>query len=182
MCPLQGGGSMGKIFRISGNLKVDGEWREPDPSFEGEILVDDDDNFIGYCNELYHIRPELEPALKGKYEFRYLAGSFAVNERSGKQGICYYILSNSSEIESIVCRIPDVEKPEDGGDYCYIGPFDMFLHEGEARISLNEIDYSDEDASRIIDAFVSLDLKEYMNDSLVKKQFNRCKFELQKDH
>ena len=165
---------MGKIFRISGNFKDHGEWRDPDPSFEGEILVDDDDNFTGYCNELYSVRPELEPDLKGKYEFRFLAGSFANNGKNGEKGICFYKMSNSSEIESIVCLVPDLHDPENG-TYYFVGPFTIFLPEDGIRVKLEEVAFSNEEAGRIIDNFVNLDTKIYMNDALLKKQFSRCR-------
>ena len=55
-----------------------------------------------------------------------------------------------------------------------------FLPEGEIHIELEEVEFSVEKATEIIDAFVNLDTKRYMNDSLLNKQFKRCRRELEK--
>ena len=44
---------MSRIFSISGNFIQNGAWSTPDPSFSGKIVVDDNDKFYGYCDELY---------------------------------------------------------------------------------------------------------------------------------
>ena len=59
---------MSKIFKISGNFTQHGEWSAPDPSFVGEIVVDDANTFCGYCDELY------DSEMSALNKTRFLAG------------------------------------------------------------------------------------------------------------
>ena len=59
---------MSKIFIISGNFMQYGEWSTPDPSFVGEIVVDDANTFYGYCDELYENRKSETRFLVGEYK------------------------------------------------------------------------------------------------------------------
>ena len=177
--PDEGGDTMGKIFRISGIFGEIGKERDAKPSIKGLINVDDDDNFFGYCDESCPIYEELGPDLRNEYGFRFLAGSFANNGKDKKRGMCFYVMSNSTAVEPILCLLPRIEEPENG-TYFFIGPFNIFLPEGEIHIELEEVEFSVEKATEIIDTFVNLDTKKYMNDSLLNKQFKRCRRELEK--
>ena len=64
---------MSKIFKISGNFMLRGKGSEPDPGFVGKIVVDDEDNFYGVCEELY------DGPVTVNYKERFLAGSIAPN-------------------------------------------------------------------------------------------------------
>lgn len=76
---------MGKIFEISGNTKENGEWTQPDPSFAGKIALCDDGHIQGYCDRLHDAK---EPR-------RYIYGKFGKSRRSGKEGLVFFMLSET---------------------------------------------------------------------------------------
>lgn len=141
---------MSKIFKISGNFQQGGEWAEPDPAFTGEIVTDENETlFVGYCDELYGIG-DLPEAIRA----RYLTGAFATN-RIGECGATFYKLSNCVEAEPLIYLIPSVETGT--GTWAALSPFGDFAPMGDAKITLGEVPYSQEEEAAIRDRFDEVD-------------------------
>ena len=149
---------MSKIFKISGNFMMkNGEWKQPDPSFAGEIVVDDDNTFHGYCNELYDAdTPDLNKT-------RYLAGVIATNSETGKEGIAFFKLSNYIEQAPLLYIISGEE-----GVWGVIFPWrgDYFIVD-EARVKIEEVTYDLKDEQRIKNKFNELDMSINLHDHLL---------------
>lgn len=148
---------MSTIFKISGNFLENGEWAQPDPSFTGEIVVDDDNTFHGYCNELYDgDTPDLNKT-------RYLAGVIATNSKTGKEGITFFKLSNYIEQAPLLYIISGEE-----GVWGVISPWkgDYFMVD-EARVKIEEITYDLKDEQRIKNKFNELNMSINLHDQLL---------------
>lgn len=91
---------MSRIFTIEGNFKQGGKWSQPDPSFKGEIAVEDDgdDLFSGYCDELYDSVSEDKT--------RYLFGFLVQNEEGEVEGAAFFKLSNDRKQAPLVYLVP----------------------------------------------------------------------------
>lgn len=154
---------MSKIFKISGNFMEDGEWAQPDPSFTGEIVVDDDNTFHGYCNVLHDTDM---PVLN---KTRYLAGTIAPNGRNGKEGIAFYKLSNYHNQAPLMYIIPELGKCSEGEwGALYCGTFFMV---DKARVEIEEVTYtySIEDEKRIRTKYDELDKTINCHDRLLEQ-------------
>lgn len=152
---------MSKIFKISGNFMQYGEWSTPDPSFVGEIVVDDANTFYGYCDELYENR---------KSETRFLVGAIAPNGRNGRNGIAFYKMSNCSECTSLMYVVPDLEAPISDGSWAELR-FGLFRPMGPAKVKIEEKDDSDfeKDEKRIKTKFNELDKNIPINSELLEQ-------------
>lgn len=149
---------MSKIFKISGNFMQYGEWSTPDPSFAGEIVVDDDNTFHGYCNELYDSdAPDLDKT-------RYLAGKIATNSKTGKECIAFLKLSNFIEQAPLVYSASGEE-----GAWGALAPWgtNYYILDEEARIKIEEVAYSLKDEQRIENKFNELDMSINLHDYLL---------------
>lgn len=155
---------MSKIFRISGNFTENGKWAEPDPAFAGEIVVDKEGRFCGYCDELYGDEG-------GRYtgdnyalnKVRYLVGSVA--EKNDGYGVRFYKLSNDPWQAPLIYNQHHAENEGFWGALTVLNlPIGDFTYMGEARISLEELPYTEEDADRIKARFGELDIS--VNDDL----------------
>ena len=150
---------MSKIFKISGNFMEYGEWSTPDPSFTGEIVVDDANVFCGYCTELYNSR---------KSEIRFLAGAFASNGRNGKIGIAFYKMSNNPIYAPQMYIILDLEDICPGSwKELYFGSY--FVFRGGAKIAVEEVTYSEDEESRIKSQFEKIDRSINCNSQLLEQ-------------
>lgn len=150
---------MSKIFKISGNFMQYNVWSEPDPSFTGEIIVDDASIFCGYCTELYN---------SCKSEIRFLAGAFASNGKNGKTGIAFYKMSNDSVQSPLMYVIPDLDDIQSGSwAALYFGR--CFVFQGGANIAVEEVTYSEDEESRIKSQFEKIDRSINCNSQLLEQ-------------
>ncbi|MBQ3352651.1 hypothetical protein IJG91_03305 [Candidatus Saccharibacteria bacterium] len=141
---------MSRIFSISGNFIQNGAWSTPDPSFSGKIVVDDNDKFYGYCDELY------EKTMLELNRTRYLIGVFAQNDSCTNKGISFYKLSNEGWQSPLMYVIPDLSDPEQKdatwGAFTEIFPwtgiYEMCVM-GCAKINLAEEPFSVDEEKRI---------------------------------
>ena len=104
-----------------------GEWSTPDPSFVGEIVVDDNNTFCGYCDELYESR---------KSETRFLAGAIAPNGRNGKNGIAFYKMSNDKNQPPLLYIVPELENGK--GEWAEASWNKGFFTIDEAMVEIEE--------------------------------------------
>ena len=148
---------MSKLFKISGNFMQYGEWAQPDPSFTGEIVVDDDNTFHGYCNELYDTDT---PVLN---KTRYLAGVIATNSKTGKEGIAFFKLSNYIE-QAPLLYIISGEEGAWGVIFPWRGDYSMV---DEARVKIEEVTYDLKDEQRIENKFNELNMSINLHDQLL---------------
>lgn len=151
-----------RIFKISGNYMQDGKWAEPDPSFEGKIVVKEDGEFVGYCNELY-----AEALNDPGCEIRYLTGVLDSNEQSGHYGIAFYKMCNNSKPGTIMYCQFDLMNPKTGSWAGLL--FGRFMPEGGANLKLEEDEYTEEEAKRIRDTFDNLDKNDCCHEWLLKE-------------
>ncbi len=158
---------MGRIFSISGNFTQFGRWSEPDPSFSGKIVVNDEDEFYGFCDELY------KSTMSDINRTRYLAGAFAENSRNGQRGIAFYKMSNDPVQAPLMYVIPDLENPE-SGSWAALSVFGHFEEQGKARVIIAEEAFSEEKENDIKTKYEALDKRINGNDELLE-QINCCK-------
>jgi len=134
-------------MRIFGNFEQFGKWSEPDPGFEGHIIVDDDGKFIGYLDELYGPVAGMESLCNSLNNIRFVTGYIANNGKDGAEGICYLKLSQDSNQSPLLYVIPNIIKE---GEWA-AGSADDFLYRGRARVSLEEVAESDAITTKIDD-------------------------------
>lgn len=158
---------MSRIFSISGNFTQYGMWSEPDPSFVGKIVATDDDEFYGFCEELYC------NDMSDINRTRYLAGAFAKNGRNGRQGISFYKLSNDPEQAPLMYVVPDLTYPK-SGSWGALFRTGFFLKQGKAKVIIEEEDYSKEEEDRIKAKYQALNKKGRYNHELLE-QIHCCK-------
>ena len=154
---------MSKIFKISGNFVQYGKWAKPNPSFEGEIVVDDANTFCGYCNELY------DSNMSALNKIRFLAGAIAPNGRNGKDGIAFYKMSNDTEQSPLMYVIPELENGK--GEWAAASWDRGFFTIDEARVEIEEklTSVPEEDEKRIKAKFDELDKSVNFNKALLEQ-------------
>lgn len=154
-----------KIFELSGNFQQYGNWAQPDPSFKGEILVDDNGQFTGYCYELY---ASDSPKINNT---RYLVGYYGDNPNSEK-GIAFFKLSNL-EIQSPLLYVQEDLNEKEGrwsalrncivtDGICFGIGYD-FSVQGLATLAIRELAYSDDAAEKIKEKYEELDKENSLN-------------------
>ena len=163
---------MSRIFSISGNFDQNGAWSTPDPSFSGKIVVDDNDNFYGYCEELY------EETMSELNRTRYLVGVFAQNDSCAGKGISFYKLSNEERQSPLMYVIPDLSDPEQKdatwAAFTKILRVYQMVPMGHARINLAEEPFSVGEEKRIRGIYEDLDEDVGLNSSLIE-QIGSCR-------
>ncbi len=158
---------MSRIFNISGNFMQFGKWSEPDPSFSGKIVVNEEDEFYGFCEELYSSN------MSDKNHIRYIAGAFAKNGRNGRQGIAFYKMSNDSKQAPLMYVTPDLTVPE-SGSWAALSFFGYFQEQGKSRITVEEEAFSEDVENSIKAEYNTLDKGINGNDELLE-QIQCCK-------
>ena len=158
---------MSRIFSIFGNFVQFGRWSTPDPSFTGKIVVDDNDEFFGICEELYNSK------MSSINRTRYLVGAFAANGRNEKKGIAFYKLSNDYEQSPLMYVLPDIADSENGS-WTALTFLGYFQEQGKAKIILKEEAYSEDEKNRIKTQFDNLNKRVNGNDQLLE-QVSCCK-------
>lgn len=139
----KGGDDMGRIFKLKGNFTQSMKWaNEKSPAFVGEIVIEDDGTFHGYCDELY------ESDAVGEDRTRYLAGM------SMGDGIAFYKLSNLEPQLPLFFLVPKVE--ETIGYWATFSVHGCFK-QGAAVVVLEEQPYSKESEDVIKGIFSDVD-------------------------
>ena len=158
---------MSRIFSISGNFMQFGRWSEPDPSFSGKIVVNEDDEFYGFCDELYSSN------MSDVNRIRYIAGAFAENGYNRQRGIAFYKMSNDSEQAPLMYATPDLTVPE-SGSWAALTIFGYFQVQGGSRITVEEETFSEEAEKSIKANYDALDKGINGNGELLE-QIQCCK-------
>ena len=158
---------MSRIFNISGNFMQFGKWSEPDPSFSGKIVVNEEGEFYGFCEELYSSN------MSDNNRIRYIAGAFAENGRNGRQGIAFYKMSNDSKQAPLMYVTPDLMVPE-SGLWAALSIFGYFQEQGRSRITVEEETFSEDVENSIKAEYGNLDRGINGNDELLE-QIQCCK-------
>lgn len=166
---------MSRIFSISGNFIQNGAWSTPDPSFSGKIVVDDNNEFYGYCEELY------EETMSELNRTRYLVGVFARNDSCANKGISFYKLSNEERQSPLMYVVPDLSDPEQKDAtwatfaeiFPWTGIYEMRAV-GRAKINLTEEPFSVDEEKRIREIYEDLDEDVGFNSSLIE-QIGSCR-------
>ena len=155
---------LSKIFKISGNFMQDGEWVKPDPAFEGEIVVDKDGKFCGYCSQ-----PHISESEKyygenhDNREIRSLVGAVA---KEGKgYSLLLFKLSNDDEQMPLSYEIHDASVAD--CIWSAKDPYGGFVSHGNAKISLSEMPYSEKEAKSIMAKFCEVDKNVGDNEALI---------------
>lgn len=160
---IEDGDKMSKIFKISGNYMQDGEWMEPNPAFVGEIVVDETGKFCGWCEELYGRYKDNDALISGR--IRYLVGAIA--RESNGYSLLFFKLSNCKSLAPLLYEIhSDIHAD------CYwaaMGFFGGFAAQGNARVTLEELPYSEERADQIKLRFDNLDEEISENSALIQE-------------
>ena len=157
---------MSRIFNISGNFMQFGKWSEPDPSFSGKIVVNEESEFYGFCEELYSSN------MSDVNRIRYIAGAFAENGRNGYRGIAFYKMSNDPKQAPLMHVTPDLMVPE-SGSWAALA-FGCFLKQGKSRITVEEETFSKEVENNIKTQYDALNISINGNDELLE-QIRCCK-------
>lgn len=146
---------MSKLFKIFGNFtyldaNLEEKWAEPDPSFVGEIVVNDLNEFVGYCDELY------ETTMSDLNKTRFLKGELIKNDN--RYNLVFLKLSNDPEQSPLLYAIPNLENLE-SPNRGYWGALYLnhFCFQGQGRITIEEQPYSREDEIRIKKRFDEVD-------------------------
>ena len=158
--------NLGRIFKISGNFKQDGIWANPIPAFSGEIVIDDNNMFHGYCFELYDAF-----FLSEINKTRFLVGAMAPNGANGKEGVVFYKLSNEPHQLPLIYIVPDLENG-DGlwGGIVEDGDRLGVMVAGEAMIDTSEtLKQGPKYEAEIKAKFNKLDATIFWNNSLLKQ-------------
>lgn len=130
---------MSKIFSIEGNFTQNGKWSQPDPSFKGKIIVEDDGSFSGYCDELY--------GSISSDKTRYLFGYLAQDEHGKVTGITFFKLSNDRNQAPLIYLVADLKTDRValwGSLSLSFGTLVSSMWHGEATINVKEESDSDE--------------------------------------
>ncbi|MBR3180941.1 hypothetical protein IKF63_02585 [Candidatus Saccharibacteria bacterium] len=127
---------MSRIFRVSGNAMQFGRWLEPDPSFSGKIVVNEEDEFYGFCDEFCNNKP-------GAGQTRYVVGAFVDNELSEQRGIIFYKISNNLVQAPLVYIMSDLTNLN-SGSWAILSSLGYFHEQGKAIIFVEEEDFSEE--------------------------------------
>ncbi len=158
---------MSRIFNISGNFMQFGKWSEPDPSFSGQIVVNEKDEFYGFCDELYSSN------MSDVNRIRYIAGAFAENGHNGQRGIAFFKMSNDSERAPLMYVTPDLMAPE-SGSWAALTISGYFQVQGRSRITVEEETFSEEVEKSIKAKYDALDKGINGNGELLE-QIQCCK-------
>ncbi len=144
------------------------KWAEPNPSFSGKIVVDENDEFYGFCEELY------ANTMSDINRIRYLAGAFANNGRDGKQGIAFYKMSNEPRQAPLMYAMSNLEAPKTGS-WAALSAFTGLFHpQGKADITVEEEAFSAEEEANIKAKYDALDKSINCHDELLE-QIQCCK-------
>lgn len=158
---------MSKIFKISGVFTRDGSWVEPDPAFEGEIVVNDAGKFYGWCEQFCLEGSESNEVKEfdGFNKTRYLIGALA--EEFGGYSVALFKLANVEWQAPIFYETHDVSSAD--SIWAAKDPGGCFVPYGNARISLTKLPFSENAAVRIKNRFSEANISINENDDLLRE-------------
>lgn len=156
---------MNKLYEITGRFYQDGKWSEPDPSFKGRIIVDENKEFIGYCDELYDSdQPE-------ENRKRFLIGVFANNARNNNEGIAFYKLSNYKRQLPLMYVLPDLSDKKNGSWAVLNLMLGMFLPVGVAEVVIEPLEYDEKTEKEIEEEYNHLDKEDIITAQLLEQVY-----------
>ena len=145
---------MSKIFRVSGNLKKGDKRGTSCLFFVGKVIADDNGLFVGHCEKFYRYR------LQEEGDAGYITG--VLKEADGRSEMEFYLAQSS--YDTLHCVVDDLDGPKDGCWERYYLPelderrcFNSKKKEGDARIALTELSYSDDEAEQILRRYEGID-------------------------
>ncbi len=123
---------MSKIFKISGNLMLGDKLFSPCYSFEGEIvLADDEKSFCGFCNN---------NGSEGTSDISSIAGLYSINEKTGKKTLSFYKSPYKPNDTAIFCTIPSPSTSAYGTWGTYVKG--KYQYSGKAKVIIEEVEYT----------------------------------------
>lgn len=140
---------MSMIFKFTGNYVHDGSWTTPDPAFEGEILVNDDNSICGYCLDNSEI--DINSVV---YREKYLVGALGTTGKQ-KQGIAFYKFSDHPYYTPKMYLLTDIKNP-DSALWAEQNAQGNFILQGMAKINLQKKIYYKEAEDAIKTRFEQL--------------------------
>lgn len=136
---------LSKTMRIYGNFEQFGKWSEPDPGFDGHIVVEEDGSFMGYQCELYGAVAGMESLHDDLNKLRFVIGCIA-KSKDDKDGIAYIKLSRNGRQAPLMYVVPNLEGE---GDWSVPGSSGYFEPQGQAKVSLEDVPSADDIAAKI---------------------------------
>lgn len=134
---------------------------KPDPVFRGEIVVNQDGKFCGYCHEVNESAKDSDSLSARKT--RSVVGAVAI-EGEG-YSLLLFKLSNDAKQPPLSYEIHELSNAG-----CFWSVKDLyggFIPQGNAKIALEELPYSKEAADRIITKFYEVDNNIGDNEALI---------------
>lgn len=158
---------MSKLFKISGNFTENGEWTIHNPAFAGEIAVDENGKFCGWCEQIYaegsNGHYDEKPCENNKT--RCVVGALA--EENHGYSLLFFKLSNDEWQTPLSYEI----HTDSTADCVWSAkdPGGGFVAQGNAMVTLEEIHYSKSKASRIRNHFRKMYTSTIVNDTLLQE-------------
>ncbi len=158
---------MSKLFKISGNFTYGGDWIAPESAFEGEIAVNHDGKFYGWCEQRFveGVSGRKDAIQRSADKVRSLVGALA--EEGAGYSLTFFKLSNSSLQVPLLYEFHDASAAD--SIWSAEDPGGGFVPQGNARISLEEIPYSDAATAHIRDRFGETDISISQNDAMIRE-------------
>lgn len=123
---------MSKIFKISGNLMIGERLFSPCYSFEGEmVLADDEKTFCGFCNN---------SGAEGASSISSIAGLYSICKNTGKKSLSFYKSPSTPGEAAIFCTIPNPNTSAYGTWGTYVNG--KYQYAGKAKVIIEEVEYT----------------------------------------
>ena len=153
---------MSKIFKISGNFTENGKWTKHNPAFEGEIVVNDEGKFYGWCEQFcsegsagYNC-----DTVSDINKVRCMVGALA--EEGEGYSLLFYKLPNMPLQTPLLYEIHSTS-PADC-IWSAEDPGGGFVSYGNAEVFVEEISYSEEAINGVRERFSEMDISFSKND------------------
>ena len=173
------------LYSFTGNFCQNGSWSEPEIGFRGEFIARRDGTIIGYCDELYNTEES--------FKKRFIVGRFL------DDGISFLKLTNSRVIAPILYSSRDIDENTDAlwapVGLSEINPLAMLIDASvglssasidildtpnPAKLTVTELEYSEEHEDKIRKRFDELNTKKFPNRRLADRP-DLCKFLVEHD-
>lgn len=158
---------MSKLFKISGNFTEGGDWIAPAFAFEGEIAVNHEGKFYGWCEQAFieGVSSQEEAVQRDADKVRSLVGALA--EEGDGYSLMFFKLSNDTWQTPLLYEFHSASAAD--SIWSAEDPGGGFVPWGNAQIYLTEIPYSDAAATHIKDRFGETDISISRNDTLIRE-------------